>query len=678
MSNPLLEWDALPPFSRIRPEDVEPAVDTVLAENRAALQTLSAIAVPGWQDFIEPQESLADRLHRAWAPVGHLNAVMSSKELRAAYNACLARLAEYDTELGQNEALQRGYRALKAGPEWQGYSPAQRKLVEDALRDFRLAGVDLPPEKKTRFRTVMQELTQLEAKFEDNVLDATQGRITQVTDAARTAGIPAAALARAEQEAEERKLPGWVFTLDYPAYSAVVIHADDRGLRQEMYTAYVTRASDQGPDAGRWDNGRVMADILRLRQETAALTGFTDFAAYSLADKMAKSPADVLRFLTDLVTRVKPVAQHELLELSEYALERDGLERLEPWDMGYYAEKLQEERFHISQEILRPYFPAPKVTSGLFQVMQKLYGVSFAEVQGADVWHPDVKLYALRDAAGELRGHLYIDLYARTGKRGGAWMDETLGRRHRPQGLQTPVAFLSCNFPAPLAMAPSLLTHDDVVTLFHELGHCLHHLLTRVDHPSVGGIHGVAWDAVELPSQFHENFAWTREGLALVSGHYETGAPLPEALYQKMLGARHFHSGLHLLRQLEFALFDFRLHMQTQNIDSGLVQRILSETRNAVSVVPVPEWNRFAHGFSHIFAGGYAAGYYSYLWAEVLAADAYGAFEEAGVFDRNTGKRFMASILEQGGSREAMELFVEFRGREPTLDAFLKLNGLAA
>ena len=678
MSNPLLEWDVLPPFSHIRPEHVEPAVDTVLAENRAALKTLSAIAAPSWQDFIEPQESLADRLHRAWAPVGHLNAVLSSKELRTAYNACLARLAEYDTELGQNEALQRGYRALKDGPGWKSYSPAQRKLVDDALRDFRLAGVDLPPEKKARFRAVMQELTQCEAKFEDNVLDATQGRVTQFTDAARTAGIPAAALARAGQEARERKLEGWVFTLDYPAYSAVVVHADDRSLRQEMYTAYMTRASDQGLDAGRWDNSSVMADILRLRQEVAALTGFADYAAYSLADKMAKSPADVLRFLVDLVARVKPVAQHELLELAEYALERDGLEKLEPWDMGYYAEKLQEERFHISQEILRPYFPAPKVTVGLFLVMQKLYGISFAEVTGADVWHPDVKLYELRDTTGELRGRLYIDLYARTGKRGGAWMDETLGRRHTAQGLQTPVAFLNCNFPPPPASGPSLLTHDDVVTLFHELGHCLHHLLTRVDYPSVGGIHGVAWDAVELPSQFHENFAWTREGLALLSGHHESGAPLPEALYQKMLGARHFHSGLHLLRQLEFALFDFRLHMQTGSIGADQVQRILTETRKEVSVVQVPGWNRFAHGFSHIFAGGYAAGYYSYLWAEVLAADAYGAFEEAGVFDRNTGKRFMASILEQGGSREAMELFVEFRGREPTLDAFLRLNGLAA
>ena len=406
MNNPLLEWDALPPFSHIQAQDLEPAVDAVLKENRATLAKLATLSTPDWQNFIEPQETLADRLHRAWAPAAHLNSVMSSKALREAYNACLARLAEYDTELGQNAALQRGYQAIKAGPEWAGYSPAQRKLVDDALRDFRLAGVDLPIDKKTRFREVMQELTQREAKFEDNVLDATQGRITQVREAERTAGIPSAALERARREAEERKLEGWVFTLDYPSYSAVVIHADDRSLREEMYTAYLTRASDQGPDAGRWDNTAVMADILRLRLEAAKLTGYESYAAYSLADKMAKSPEEVLRFLTDLVARVRPVARHELLELSEYALERDGLKELRPWDVGYYAEKLKEERYHVSQEMLRPYFPAPKVTAGLFQVMHKLYGIGFAELPGADVWHPDVKLYELRDAAGALRGRL--------------------------------------------------------------------------------------------------------------------------------------------------------------------------------------------------------------------------------------------------------------------------------
>lgn len=679
MKNPLLAWDVLPPFSRIKPEHVEPAVDTVLAENRAALAQIAALSEPGWENFEAPLETLADRLHRAWAPVSYLNAVKSSPELRAAYNACLPKLADYDTEFSQDERLQRGYRALKDGPEWAGFGSAQRKLVDDALLDFRLAGVDLPADKKARFRTVMQELSKLEAKFEDNVLDATQGWSKQVMDEARTAGIPADGLQRARREAEQRKLEGWVFTLDYPSYSAAVLHADDRKLRREMYHAYTTRASDQGPTAGRWDNSTVMRDLLRLRHEAAQLTGFGNYAAYSLADKMAGSPEDVLRFLEGLVARVRPVAQHELLELSEYALERDGLGQLEPWDLGYYAEKLKEERYRVSEELLRPYFPAPRVTAGLFQVMQRLYGLAFSEMTGADVWHPDVKLYELRDEGGALRGRLYVDLYTRTGKRGGAWMDETLNRRRTARGLQIPVAFLSCNFPPPLQGKPSLLTHDDVVTLFHELGHCLHHLLTRVDYPSVGGINGVAWDAVELPSQFHENFAWTRDGLDLVSGHYETGVPLPEDLYRKMQGARHFHSGLHLIRQLEFALFDFRLYLgAAQAGDPDYAQRTLEATRREVAVLQPPEWNRFAQSFSHIFSGGYAAGYYSYLWAEVLAADAYGAFEEAGVFDRGTGRRFMTSILEQGGSRKAMELFVEFRGREPTLDAFLRLNGLAA
>ena len=679
MSNPLLDWDALPPFPAIRADQVQPAVQAVLAENRTALQAVGKLTAPSWDSFVTPQEGLADRLHRVWAPVSHLNAVMSTPELRAAHSACLPALADYDTEMGQDEHLQRGYQALQQGAEWARYSPAQRKLIDDALLDFRLAGVALPPAEKARFRAVMQELAQQEAKFEDNVLDATQGWVKHVTDENQTVGIPHNALKLAREAAAERQLEGWVFTLDHPSYSAVVVHADDRALRQELYTAYATRASDQGPTAGRWDNSAVMADLLRLRHETARLTGFSDYTAYSLADKMAASPAEVLKFLEDLVRRVRPVAQHELLELSEYALERDGLAQLEPWDTAYYAEKLKEERFHISDEMLRPYFPTPKATAGLFQVMQKLYGLQFQEVPDAAVWHPDVKLYALRDEAGELRGHLYLDLYTRSGKRGGAWMDETLGRRRTAKGLQTPVAFLSCNFPPPLADTPSLLTHDDVVTLFHELGHCLHHLLTRVDYPSVGGINGVAWDAVELPSQFHENFAWTREGLDLVSGHYETGAPLPEALYQKMLGARHFHSGLFLIRQLEFALFDFRLYRDAARAgEPDYVQRTLQAVRREVAVLQPPAWNRFAHGFSHIFSGGYAAGYYSYLWAEVLAADAYGAFEEAGVFDRGTGKRFMSAILEQGGSRKAMELFVEFRGREPTLDAFLRLNGLAA
>ena len=679
MTNPLIEWETLPPFRRIRAEHVEPAVDAVLAENRATLKSLEALTTPDWDSFVEPMETLDDRLHRAWGPAVHLNAVMNSPELRAAYNTCLPKLADYDTEIGQSESLYRGYRALRDGAAWAGYTPAQQKLVDDALRDFRLSGVSLPADKKARFRELMQELAQLQAKFEENLLDATQGWSRHVADEAGVAGIPPQALGLARQQAEQCGLKGYVFTLDYPSYSAVVTHAEDRDLREELYRAYVTRASDQGPCAGRWDNSEAMGALLRLRHEAAQLTGFGNYAEYSLHSKMAKSPAQVVEFLGDLVRRVRPVAQHEFMELGEYALERDGLKELEAWDMAYYSEKLREERYHVSDELLRPYFPAAKVCAGLFNVTQKLYGISLQELPDAEVWHPDVRLYEVLDEGGSLRGRLYTDLYARSGKRGGAWMDDALNRRRRGDRLQTPVAFLTCNFPPPVGDTPSLLSHDEVLTLFHEFGHCLHHLLTRVDYPSVAGINGVAWDAVELPSQFHENFAWTRAGLEFVSGHYQSGAPLPEVLYQKLIGARHFHTALHLLRQLEFALFDLRIYMRSgAHSGSGFVETTLNEVRREVSIVPVPEWNRFAHSFTHIFSGGYAAGYYSYLWADVLAADAYSVFEDRGIFDRDTGRRFMHSILEQGGSREAMDLFVEFRGREPTLDAYLRLNGLAA
>ncbi|MHB8425568.1 MAG: M3 family metallopeptidase [Gammaproteobacteria bacterium] len=679
-ANPLLSYGGLPPFPRIRAEHVEPAVEAVLTENRAAAARITAHASqPTWDDFVETLETLAERLHRAWSPAAHLNAVMNSPELRAAYNACLPKLSEYHTELGQNEKLQRGYQALKSGSEWPSYSAAQRKLVEDALRDFRLTGVDLPPEKKQRFSTLMQELSKLEAKFEENLLDATQGWFKHLPGTQTPGGIPEAALARARHAAKSRQLDGYVFTLDYPSYSAVITHADDRALREEMYNAYVTRASDRGPNAGRWDNSTVIRDILRLRHEAAVLTGFNNYAEYSLADKMARTPEEITAFLTDLLRRSRPAAQREFTELQRYARERDGLRQLAAWDMSYYAEKLREERYAVSQETLRPYFPMQRVRAGLFAVMQQLYGITLQEVPDAEVWHPDVMLYEIHDESGALRGRLYMDLFTRTGKRGGAWMDDALSRRRTPQGVHPPAAYLTCNFPPPVGDTPSLLSHDDVLTFFHEFGHCLQHLLTRVDYPSVAGINGVAWDAVELPSQFHENFAWTREGLALVSGHYRTGEPLPDTLYPKMLAARNFHTGLYMLRQLEFCLFDFRLHAgAAANIDTAFAGRTLAEVRHEASVVPLPEWNRFAHSFSHIFSGGYAAGYYSYLWAEVLAADAYAAFEETGIFNRDTGRRFLDTILGQGGSREAMELFVEFRGRPPTLEAFLRLHGIAA
>lgn len=677
--NPLLSQDGLPLFSRIRAEHIEPAVDAVLAENRSALARIVALDNPTWDDFVEPLETLDQRLHRTWSPAAHLNAVMNSPDIRQAYNACLPKLSDYATELDQNEHLQHGYAELQSGPEWQTYNAAQRKLIEDALRDFKLAGVNLPADKKNRFRKIMQELSKLEAKFEENLLDATQGWFKQVTEESSLGGIPQTALTRAHHEAQSRGLQGHVFTLDYPSYSAVITHAEERSLREQMYRAYTTRASDQGPNAGRWDNTRAMQDILRLRHEAAVLTEFKNFAEYSLATKMVRRPEQVIAFLTDLLDRCRPAGQGEFAELQRYARERDGLESLAAWDMGYYAEKLREARYAISDEVLRPYFPLPRVRTGLFAIMHKLYGIRLTETLGAETWHPDVKLYEIHDQSGSLRGRLYLDLFARKDKRGGAWMDDALSRRRTSSGVRIPAAYLTCNFPPPIGESPSLLSHDEVLTFFHEFGHCLHHLLTQVDYPSVAGINGVAWDAVELPSQFHENFAWTREGLALVSGHYQTGKSLPDELYQKLLAARNFHTALFMLRQLEFGLFDFKLHLHAAKVMSeDFIAATLAEVRRQVSVVPVPEWNRFAHSFSHIFAGGYAAGYYSYLWAEVLAADAYSAFEETGVFNRVTGKRFLDTILGQGGSREAMELFIEFRGRRPTLDAFLRLHGIAA
>ncbi|MDE2346841.1 MAG: M3 family metallopeptidase [Gammaproteobacteria bacterium] len=678
MNNPLLSADGLPPFTRIRAEHMEPAIDAVLAENRAQLAHLTSAEAPTWDNFVEPLETMGERLHHAWSPVAHLNAVMNSPAIRAAYNACLPKLSNYATELGHNTGLQRKYLLLKSSAAWKRYTPAQRKLVEDALRDFQLAGVDLAPDQKARFREIMQELSRLQAKFEENLLDATQGWFKQVTDADSLRGIPATAQARARHEAQARGLEGHVFTLDYPSYSTLITYADDRALREEMYRAYSTRASDQGPDAGRWDNSRIMRDILQLRHEAAVLTGFGNFAEYSLASKMVHAPGEVLAFLEDLVSRCRTAGKREFDELQHYAHERDGLGKLQAWDLGYYTEKLRELRFSISDEALRPYFPLDRVCSGLFEIMHRLYGVRFVKAAGADVWHPDVRLYEIHDENG-LRGRLYLDLLARKHKRSGAWMDDAVNRRRTTQGLQIPAAYLTCNFPPPVGDTPSLLNHEEVRTLFHECGHCLHHLLTRVDYPSVAGINGVAWDAVELPSQFHENFTWTREGLDLVSGHYQSGESLPPALYEKLLAARNFHTALAMLRQLEFGLFDFDLHLHAgTDLDEDFIGATLAEVRRRVSVVPVPEWNRFAHGFSHIFAGGYAAGYYSYLWAEVLAADAYSAFEENGIFDPETGSRFQNTILAQGGSREAMELFIEFRGRQPTLDAFLRLNGIAA
>ena len=679
MMNPLLDMRGLPPFSQIRPEHIEPAIDQVLTDNRAAIaRLLDPQHRYTWANLVAPLEELGDRLRRIWSPVGHMNAVVNSPELRAAYNACLPKLSDYATELGQNERLYNAYQSIADGEEWSRLDVAQKKIIENALRDFRLSGVALPPDKKARYKEIMQELSNLTAKFEENLLDATNGWHKHIIDEERLAGLPPTARGLLAQLAQQRGLEGWVATLEFPSYIPILTYADDRELRREMYEAYVTRASDAGPNAGRWDNTPVMEKLLALRHESAQLLGFRNYAEYSIEPKMARSAQQVLDFLSNLAERSLAMARSELDEVRAYAREQHGVQEIESWDVSYYSEKLRHHRYAISKEDLKPYFPESRAVAGMFQVVKRLYGLDVRERSGVDTWHPSVRFFEIHDERGELRGQFYLDLYARQNKRGGAWMDECVTRKRTDTGVQTPTAYLTCNFSPPVGGDPALFTHDEVLTLFHEFGHGLHHMLTRVDYPSVAGIAGVAWDAVELPSQFMENWCWQREALDLIAGHYQTGAPLPDVLFQKMLAAKNFQSGMQMVRQLEFALFDFRLHLEYDPARGPRVYEILDEVREQVAVMKPPSFNRFPHSFSHIFAGGYAAGYYSYKWAEVLSSDAFSAFEEKGIFDRDTGLRFLSTVLEQGGSREPMELFVEFRGREPTIDALLRHSGIAA
>ncbi|AUB81469.1 oligopeptidase A [Candidatus Thiodictyon syntrophicum] len=677
MSNPLLDQAGLPAFARILPEHVEPALDARLAACRAEIARLTgAPGVPTWESFVEPLEESDDTLSRTWSPVGHLNAVMNSEALRAAYNACLPKLSDYGTEVGQNEDLFRAYQAVAAQEH---LDATQRKLLDNALRDFHLSGVDLPADRKARYKAISQELSQLTAKYSENLLDATNAWSKLVTDPSRLAGLPESALGLARQSAQQRGQDGWLLTLDMPSYIPVMTYADDRDLRFEVYQAFGTRASDQGPHAGQWDNGDLMERILALRHELAQLLGFANYAERSLATKMARSPDQVLAFLNDLAQRSVTQARGELEEVRAFALEHHGQGQLEPWDLGYYSEKLRVHRYQISQEELRPYFPVSRVLSGLFGVAQRLFGVDIEEAQGFETYHPQVRFFEIRDTeTRQLRGQFYLDPFARPDKRGGAWMDVCTNRLHTARYDQIPVAYLVCNFSPPVGDQPSLLTHNEVETLFHEFGHGLHHLLTRVDYPAVAGINGVAWDAVELPSQFMENWCWEREPLDLFAAHWQTGERLPEDLYGRMTAARNFQSAMQMVRQLEFALFDFRLHLEYDPARGGRIYEILEEVRDQVAVIRPPAFNRFAHSFSHVFAGGYAAGYYSYKWAEVLSADAFSLFEERGVFDAATGRAFKESILEQGGSRDAMVLYVDFRGREPTTDALLRHSGIAA
>ena len=675
MTNPLLEDTLLPRFGSIQPEDVEPAIDALLAENRRRVaELLDTVDAPTWRNFVEPVEILEDRLSRAWSPVQHLNSVLNTDELRAAYNACLPKLSDYASEMGQNERLCEAYRSVAEHDPH--LDPVQRRVLQNALRDFHLAGVDLPPEKKRRFREISLELSRLTSKFEENLLDATNAWSKEIADPSELAGLPESALDLVRQQAEQRGLSGWLLTLEFPSYYPVLTYADSRELRREVYEAYATRASDKGPHAGEFDNSEVMEQILALRHESAMLLGFDDYAERSLATKMVRSADEVTGFLEDLGERAKPQALREFEELEAFAREQHGMDRLQAWDIAYYSEKLRQERYSISQEELKPYFPDTRVVPGMFAVVERLFGIRIQRVEGVETWHPDVRFYEIRSADGELRGQFFLDLYARSRKRGGAWMDDCTTRFFTEDLDQIPVAYLTCNFTPPVGDKPALLTHEEVQTLFHEFGHGLHHLLTRIDFPAVAGINGVAWDAVELPSQFMENFCWEKEPLDLFAGHYETGMPIPEDLYHRMLAAKNFQSAMQLVRQLEFSLFDFRMHREYDPGRGGRIYEVLDEVRRQVAVVRPPEWNRFAHGFSHIFAGGYAAGYYSYKWAEVLSADAYSLFEEQGIFSEAAGRAFLNNILEKGGSEDAMDLFVAFRGREPTIDALLRHTGV--
>lgn len=674
MQNPLLEDRSLPAFTRIQPEQVEPAVDQRLAEGRQLIAELTQrIDEASWDNFVQPIEEADDSLSRTWSPASHLNAVMSSEAMRAAYNACLPKLSEYATEVGHNEQIYRAYQRVLASDT---LDQAQRKMLTNALRDMHLAGVDLPPEKKARFKTISSELSRLSSQFEENLLDATNGWHKQLKDASRVAGLPESTVALAKQLAAERQLEGWVLTLDLPCYLPVMKHADDRELRRELYEAYTTRASDQGPNAGRWDNTQIIIDILKRRHELAQLLGFENYAQVSLAPKMARSTQEVMDFLTDLARRSAPQAHRELAEVEDFARSQGGPARLETWDLPYWSEKLRQARYAINDEELKPYFALEQVLEGMFAVAGRLFNIRIARAGHAEVWHPDVQFFEILDHEARPVAQFFLDPFARQKKRGGAWMDVCTNRLVSGNRRQLPTAYLVCNFTPAVSGRPTLLTHDEVQTLFHEFGHGLHHMLTRVDYPAVAGINGVAWDAVELPSQFLENWCWEREALDCFARHWETNAPLPDELFARMRAARHFQSALQTVRQLEFALFDFRLHLEYDPDQPSHVLELLNEVRRQVSPLMPPAFNRFPNSFSHIFAGGYAAGYYSYKWAELLSADAFSLFEENGIFDPASGQSFRKHILEKGGSDDAMNLYKAFRGREPTIDALLRHTGI--
>ena len=679
--NPLLDFSDLPRFDTFAPAYVTPALDVLLTKAREVVQTLAVPAATiSWENFVEPLENATEKLGRAWGVVSHLNAVMDTPELRATYNENQPKVTEFWTELGQNLALFDKYKALKASASYADLSATRKKIIDNAIRDFRLGGAELPAEKKERFAQIQEQQAALSTKFSENVLDATNDYELLITDAAQLVGLPDDVQQAAQTSAEKAGKSGYRFTLHFPSYFPILQYANDRALRETIYRANATKASELGAKP-EWDNTQNIIEILKLRDEEAKLLGYQNFAEVSLVPKMATAPQQVIQFLDDLAVRARPFAENDLAELKAFAKTELGIDKLEAWDFTYAAEKLREQRYAFSEQEVKLYFPEPKVVDGLFRLVQNMFGVAI-KADAGPVWHDDVKFYRI-EKNGQLIGQFYLDLYARSGKRGGAWMDDARGRKSIGVDVQTPVAYLTCNFTEPAVIdgvrKPAYFTHDEVITLFHEFGHGLHHMLTAVDELGVSGISGVEWDAVELPSQFMENFCWEWEVLQHMTAHAESGAALPRALYDKMIAAKNFQSGLQMLRQVEFSLFDMHLHFDYDPNGTKSVADVLAEVRHRVAVVIPPPFNRFQNSFSHVFAGGYAAGYYSYKWAEVLSADAYGAFEEAqGDPNRlaETGLAFQREILAVGGSRSAMESFTAFRGREPSIDALLRHNGM--
>lgn len=667
---------SLPEFTHIDILGFSDRLNTLLAKNLQQIASiLSKNETFDWNNLMRPLEDMDDELERLWSPLSHLHAVVNSPELRASYEACLSQLSAYESAVGHNEAL---YAAVKSLDK-QALDQTQSKIVDDTLRDFMLSGVALSVEDKHRFEAISTRLSELSNQFENNVLDAVHAYQLHIIDEIRLNGLPEHALHNARELAEEKGLPGWMLTLEFPCYLAVVTYAEDRLLREELYKAFATRASDQGPSAGQFDNTALMNEMLALRHEKAQLLGFENYAELSIATKMADSTQAVVSFLSDLSQRAHAQAETEFKRLQDFALASVKYTELEPWDIAYVSEKKMQTRYAISQEELRPYFPHPKIMQGLFSIVNTLYGMTMEEVEGVDTWHQDVTCYRVLDSQHILRGYVYVDLFARPHKRGGAWMDSCQSRRKLANGdIQLPIATVTCNFAKAAGKKPATLSHDEVITLFHEFGHCLQHVLTRVDYLGASGISGVEWDAVELPSQFFENWCWDAHALQLLTAHVDTGEPLPSELFDKLLAAKNFQSAMGMMRQLEFSLFDFRIHQEYNGENLAFISNILADVRKQTTVVPIASYNRFQHSFSHIFGGGYAAGYYSYKWAEVLSSDAFARFEDEGVFNGETGRDFLRQILEVGGSRKAADSYVAFRGRMATVDALLKHNGINA